>query len=102
MATIYLLHLDTPLAHARHYVGVADDLDARLGRHAAGNGARMLAVCVERGITWRLARTWQGDRRLERQLKNRRNAPKLCAICSGAAALKRAANYDTKKKEKNR
>jgi predicted GIY-YIG superfamily endonuclease len=100
MSTIYLLHLSEPLAHASHYLGIADDLDARLERHANGQGARMLAVCVERGITWRVARTWQGGRKLERQLKNRKEAPKLCVICSGEAALRRAANYDTKKKEK--
>jgi predicted GIY-YIG superfamily endonuclease len=90
MSTIYLLHLDTPLRHARHYVGLADDLETRLERHASGQGARMLAVCRERGITWQLARTWQGNRKLERQLKNRKEAPKLCPICAGAKALNRA------------
>jgi predicted GIY-YIG superfamily endonuclease len=86
MSTIYLLHLDTPLRHARHYVGFAnDDLDARLERHAAGNGARMLAVCRERGITWTLARTWTGDRRFERALKRRKNAPLLCPVCNPQA-----------------
>jgi hypothetical protein len=30
MSTIYLLHLDKPLRHARHYVGLADDVDASL------------------------------------------------------------------------
>lgn len=89
MSTIYLLHLDTPLRHAKHYVGLADDLPARLERHASGSGARMLAVCVERGITWRLVRTWTGDRRLERQLKNRKNTPTLCPVCN-AKALNRA------------
>ncbi len=34
MSTVYLLHLDKPLRHARHYVGLADDLAARLERHA--------------------------------------------------------------------
>ena len=90
MSTIYLLHLDKPLRHARHYVGLADDLQARLERHASGQGARMLAVCVERGITWRLARTWQGDRKLERQLKRRKDAPQICPVCAGAKALNRA------------
>jgi predicted GIY-YIG superfamily endonuclease len=90
MSTIYLLHLDKPLRHARHYVGLADDLDARLERHASGNGARMLAVCRERGITWSLARTWQGDRKLERKLKRRKDAPQICLVCAGAKALNRA------------
>lgn len=33
------------------------------------------------GIGWTLARTWDGDRNLERRLKNRHNGPKLCPIC---------------------
>jgi len=89
MSTICLLHLDKPLRHARHYVGLADDLDARLERHASGNGARMLAVCRERGITWQLVRTWQGDRNFERRLKNRRETPRLCPVCN-PKALNRA------------
>jgi predicted GIY-YIG superfamily endonuclease len=90
MSTIYLLHLNTPLRHAKHYVGLADDLHARLERHANGQGARMLAVCRERGISWDLARTWEGDRSLERRLKNRKDAPQICPICSGRRALVRA------------
>lgn len=90
MSTIYLLHLDKPLRHARHYVGLADDLDARLERHASGQGARMLAVCRERGITWQLVRTWSGDRKLERWLKRKKGAAWFCPVCAGAKALNRA------------
>jgi len=90
MATIYLLHLDKPLRHAKHYIGLADDLAARLERHTEGHGARMLAVCRERGITWRCVRTWQGDRKLERWLKRKKAAPTLCPVCAGASASKRA------------
>jgi len=49
----------------------------------------MLAVCVERGITWRCVRTWQGDRKLERKLKRRKEGPALCPICN-PKALNRA------------
>src|SRR5262249_24354956 len=91
MATIYLLHLDKPLCHAKHYLGLADDLAARLERHADGNGARMLAVGRERGITWQCVRTWEGaDRKLERKLKKLKATPRLCPICSPASANKRA------------
>lgn len=84
--TIYLLHFERPLAHARHYLGSADDLSARLGEHAAGRGARLLAVLHEQGIGWQLARTWQGDRHQERRLKHRHGkGPELCPICRAAA-----------------
>lgn len=65
---VYLLHLDTPLPRgvsrrgtplrAGHYLGYAEDLEARLERHANGTGARMLAVARERGIGWQVARVW--------------------------------------------
>lgn len=69
--TVYLLHLSAPLAHARHYVGFARDVDRRLAHHKNGTGARMLAVAVERGIGFELARVWpEADRTFERRLKN--------------------------------
>src|SRR5262245_47856496 len=90
MSTIYLLHFDKPLKHAKHYIGLADDLDARLERHRAGHGARLMAVVSAAGIGWQLARTWQGDRKLERKLKRLHATPRLCPICSPASASKRA------------
>jgi len=87
------VHDRKPHFHAKHYLGYAEDLAARLERHRAGNGARLMEVVSAAGITWRLARTWPGDRQLERKLKNRKEAPKLCPICN-PKALNRA-------KEKN-
>jgi predicted GIY-YIG superfamily endonuclease len=89
---VYLLHLDIPIAHAKHYLGSAEDLDARLARHRSGNGARLLEVAHERGIGFSLVRTWEGGRELERRLKRRKNAPRLCPICAGEAAWRRAAD----------
>jgi predicted GIY-YIG superfamily endonuclease len=79
--TIYLLHFETPLAHAQHYVGYAKDLEARIERHRKGNGARLVAVFAEKGIGFTVARTWTGDRTEERRIKNRKNSPRLCPIC---------------------
>jgi len=90
MSTIYLLHLDRKLAHAAHYLGLAEDLPARLERHASGQGARMLAVCRERGIGWTLVRTWQGNRGFERWLKNKKSAGRFCPVCAGERAFNRA------------
>jgi predicted GIY-YIG superfamily endonuclease len=87
---VYLLHFDRPYKHARHYLGWADDLDARLARHRRGHGARLVAVITAAGIGWQLARTWPGDGRvLERLLKNQHNAPRLCPICRAAARIRR-------------
>jgi hypothetical protein len=92
--TVYLLHLDQPLPRgvspagkalqAGHYIGWTDDLIGRMMAHSEGKGARLTQVCVERGINFRLARTWDGmNRRFERMLKTKiKRAPWLCPICT--------------------
>jgi predicted GIY-YIG superfamily endonuclease len=85
--TIYLLHLDPPLGHGRHDLGSAGDLEERLREHASGHGARLTAVAHERGITWRMVRTWRGTRTDERRLKRRHNTPRLCPECRAHAGL---------------
>ena len=82
--TVYLLHLEQPLSSdhtAQHYLGSTDDLDQRLDDHKNHPDARFMQVAKERGIGFRLARTWDGGRQKERQLKNRKCAPRLCPIC---------------------
>jgi predicted GIY-YIG superfamily endonuclease len=80
---VYLIHLDKPIAHARHYIGWTASEPARTARHANGNGARLLAVAKDHGISWRVVRTWPGaSKRFERRLKNAANAPRLCPVCN--------------------
>ena len=86
--TVYLLHFSGPIAPgrhtARHYLGFADDLGPRVNAHAHGQGARLTQVAKERGLTFTVARVWEdGDRALERRLKRRHEAPRLCPICNG-------------------
>ena len=82
--TVYLIHLDTPYKHARHYTGWTTDLAARLHAHRNGRGARLMEVITAAGITWRLARTWPGGRDRERAIKDRHEAPRLCPECTAA------------------
>jgi predicted GIY-YIG superfamily endonuclease len=85
--TVYLLCFSEAYRRARHYLGFASlgfasDLEARLAEHRAGRGARLIQMIVAAGIDFTLARTWEGDRTLERQLKNGHNArARLCPIC---------------------
>ena len=79
--TVYLLHFDRLYAHARHYIGWTSNLAVRLVEHAAGRGARLLAVISVQGIGWQLARTWTGTRRLERALKRQGGAARRCPLC---------------------
>jgi predicted GIY-YIG superfamily endonuclease len=78
---VYLVHFTEPYRHARHYTGWTNDLDSRLAEHQAGRGARRLQVITEAGIDWTLARTWQGSRQRERQLKRQGGASRRCPIC---------------------
>jgi hypothetical protein len=43
-----------------------------------------MAVIKDAGIPWRVARTWQGTRELERAIKDRHNTPRLCPECTPA------------------
>ena len=79
--TVYLLHFERPYQHARHYTGWTTNLESRLNAHACGRGARLLEVVTNAGITWTLARTWKGPRALERSIKNRGGASRVCPIC---------------------
>jgi len=81
---VYVIHFNSPLSHARHYVGWTNDLEARMERHEKGQGARLLEVLRERGIGWRLAATFPGTRHDERRIKNAKNTPRICPDCRGS------------------
>lgn len=85
MATVYLLHFNTPFGHARHYLGWASRLEDRLRHHEAGTGANLLKHARAAGVTWVLARTWEGDRHLERRLHNGGHA-RRCPVCKSSSS----------------
>jgi predicted GIY-YIG superfamily endonuclease len=85
MGDVYLLHLDTPVGHARHYTGWGKIATERFKDHLAGRGGRLLKVANSRGITYQLVRVWTpADRRFERRVKNYAAARKLCPLCNPA------------------
>ena len=82
--TVYLIHSETKLHHAQHYLGSAKDVEARLRQHRKGaqaGGAKLLHAMNQAGIAWRVVRTWDGGRRLEKQFKRQHNGPRFCPIC---------------------
>jgi predicted GIY-YIG superfamily endonuclease len=84
---IYLIHFSQPIGSdrktAQHYIGYAEgDPAARLALHRAGRGAKITRAAVERGIGLEIVRTWPGDRAVERRLKQRGHAAKLCPVCN--------------------
>lgn len=81
---IYLIHFSEPLHHARHYIGYtesAESLPTRLEAHRSGTGAKILKALNGYGIGYEVVKTWHGDRKLERKLKNRKKSSTLCPIC---------------------
>ena len=86
--TIYLIHLDRPIYHAQHYIGFTANLPDRVRTHKSGRGAKLLKHANELGIDYKVVRTWKGGqwvsdaRRLERKLKNLKNAKRLCPVCN--------------------
>lgn len=80
--TVYLLHFDRPYKHARHYLGWARNVEARLAHHGGSHGARLMHVVALAGISWQLARTWPDSTRAdERRLKQRGGRSRICPIC---------------------
>lgn len=72
------------IAHAKHYLGsTSRSLSERLTEHREGRGARLPQVWHILGITFILARTWEGGRSEERILKRQKNSPRLCPFCGG-------------------
>ena len=74
-------------APTRHYTGLASDLDARLARHRAGNGSRLMSVVAERHVGWELAQlipceSYSEAHELEARLK-RHSATRRCPVCQG-------------------
>jgi hypothetical protein len=87
--TVYLIHFNRAYKHARHYLGFSENLDKRITDHLCGMGARLMEVVSLARIEWKVVRTWPGDRKLERRLKNAHNTPRLCPVCN-PKALNRA------------
>jgi hypothetical protein len=90
--TVYLLHFDRPFGPgggangrgtARHYVGWAEAgrLAERLAEHGTPAGSVLMFHVAAAGIGWQLARTWPGDKNLERHLKQMGGASRRCPLC---------------------
>lgn len=83
---IYVLHFDSPLSHANHYVGSTTNPLKRLKRHAEGHGSKICRELHKLGIGFRLASLHStnlvGMRRTERALKNQKNASRYCKFCN--------------------
>jgi hypothetical protein len=83
---VYLVHLEPPYKHARHYLGFTGDrLDLRMEEHRKGRGSPLLRAAHLAGSRILVVHVWpKGDRTFERSLKWKKNTPRLCPVCLGA------------------
>ena len=99
---IYLIHFDKKLHHSQHYLGFAEDsIEARFDQHCKGNGAKILRRCNEWGIEYKIVAIFEGDRNLERKMKNGKNLKKYCPHCKElyyAESKRRKKEYRKQKK----
>ena len=83
---VYLICFDRPISPkhtCRHYLGYADNVNARVNHHKKGTSkVRLFEVAKERGIGFKVVRVWEdADRKEERRLKNQKNSGLLCPLC---------------------
>lgn len=99
---VYLIHLARPyvarsgkgVQTVEHYIGWSEDIERRVADHQRGQGARILRVVRDAGISFDLVRTWPGeDRNFERKLKNQRDAKLLCPRCYPERRRVKAASW---------
>lgn len=79
---VYLLHFNEPVLGVRHYLGFTSNLDQRTERHEDGFGSKMSIAAKGKGVSFVVAATWEGDRKLESRLKRQKNAARLCGVCN--------------------
>lgn len=93
---IYILHFAPAFKGVQHYVGWCqeDRLTARLREHAQGRGAALVRAVIRHGSSVYLARSIpEGTPLLERQIKDKRQAKRLCPFCCEVLAHMRKDAY---------
>jgi hypothetical protein len=78
---MYLIQVDRPYRHARHYRRWTENLDHRLAEHHAGRGSPLIAAALTARIELQIATTSSGDRCEERRLhRDHSSRAWLCPI----------------------
>lgn len=82
---VYLLHIDPPLRHSKHYVGYTskvENVEERVRRHQNGTGGALPREAVKQGSTITLVHVWPtANRKFERYVKRHGGATRWCPRC---------------------
>jgi predicted GIY-YIG superfamily endonuclease len=88
---VYILHLSRPLgnlanrrAQALHYCGFAEDLEARLAKHRAGRGSKLIAAAVAQNISFEVF-AWPASLAVEKRVKAYKKTSAFCPACARSA-----------------
>lgn len=91
---VYLFHFNAPLgnlanarAQAKHYCGFAVDLDARLTKQLAGQGAKIVAAALAKGLIFEIYH-WPACLATEKLIKKTKKTSLYCPSCAAAAGRK--------------
>jgi hypothetical protein len=94
IGTVYLFHFSAPLgnlsnprAQARHYLGFTEDLDARIAKHLAGKGAKIVAAALKQGLVFEIYH-WPAPLATEKLIKRRKETHVFCPACCAAKGRK--------------
>lgn len=88
---VYLIHIEPPVHHAQHYVGmcITAQFERRMRDHGTGNGAALLREAVKRGSSLYVVRRWENAGRAEeKSIKAARHYKLRCPMCSEHQARK--------------
>lgn len=84
---VYILHFENKTFHAQHYVGWVEGTDMssvikRFVKHKSGSGSKLMRSVFLKGIKVVIANVYfNGDRKMERKLKNQKNIKRYCNVC---------------------
>ena len=96
---VYLIHLERPLHHAKHYLGSSTDVVGRMDAHRRGQGSRLLRAVNGAGIGYQVVRLWRYNsetqaRRYEAQLKRQQHNGRLCPVCQRQDSIAPVQDHD--------
>ena len=91
---VYVIHFDKPYKHAKHYTGIAINVEKRMKEHRGGYGSRLMQVLKENNIGFRyniIAEypSFSDAHAEEKRLKTKVKQPKkYCPICKENKLIK--------------
>jgi hypothetical protein len=91
--TTYLIHIDPPYKHAKHYKGWTDrPVARRFADHLAGRGALLTRMAVQAGSRLTLARVWPNTTKDREDSIKHRSGVRMCPECGVKPAAPRLAS----------